>query len=228
MARLNKQVLGRVSGAVGDIVFRERNGKNFIGLKPSRFVPGTDEASIARRARFALNAKLASTINNNDQLKSIWFNKAPSGLSSHNFILRQNYPLVQPGNISDMAKILPDKGFGLSSSNLTVISAQISVSVGPIGTNTGIDADAEPNTRLYCLLYLYDAVDESIESGNFMLFTSAIQATVLDSELTFNFALTNQETLLFSNYHMTKVLFALATLDNAGNIIRNSNTITGV
>ena len=96
MARLNKQVLGRVSGAVGDIVFRERNGKNFIGLKPSRFMPGTDEASIARRARFALNAKLASTINNNDELKSIWFNKAPSGLSSHNFILRQNYPLVAP------------------------------------------------------------------------------------------------------------------------------------
>lgn len=228
MARLNKQVLGRVRGAVGDLVFRERNGKNFIGVKPSPFMPGTDAASIARRARFALNAKLASTINNNAQLKSIWYNKAPLGLSSHNFILRQNYSFVQPGNISDMVKILPDAGFGLSASNLTISSTQISVSVGPIGTNAGVDAEAEPNTRLYCLLYLYDAVDESVAPNDFMLFTSANQATVLDSELAFNFGLTNQNSQLFSKYNTTKTFFALVTLDGADNISHNSNTVTGV
>lgn len=228
MARLNKQVLGRVRGAVGDIVFREKNGINFIGVKPSPFMPGTDEASVARRARFALNAKLASTINNNVQLKSIWQDKSPSGLSSHNFILRQNYPFVQPGSISNMVKMFPDSGFGLTASNLTVSSTQISVSVGPIGTTAGIDSVAEPDSRLFCILYLYDGVDENVIPHNFVLFSSVKQATVLDTAMTFNFALTNQETLLFSSYHMTKTFFALVTLDSADKIIHNSNTVTGV
>jgi len=49
MAVVTKKVLGTVHGAVGDMVFREKNGKNYIGMRPNSFVPGKDDASIARR-----------------------------------------------------------------------------------------------------------------------------------------------------------------------------------
>ena len=63
MARLKKTVLGRLSGAIGDIVFREKNGKNFVGLRASSFIPGSDPGSIDRRAKFTLSTQLASIIN---------------------------------------------------------------------------------------------------------------------------------------------------------------------
>lgn len=226
MARLNKQILGRVSGAVGDIVFREKNGKNFIGIKPSSFMPGNDEASIARRAKFALTAKLASTINSNEELKQLWKNETPAGLSTHNYILRQNYPFVLPGNISGLVKILPYAGFSTIASGLEITDTQIIVNIGPIGSTTGIDLVNEPNCRLYSLIYLHNPVDESVDSNNFMFFTSGDQSTVLDSELTFNFGLSNQDTLLYNKYNSSIVFFVFVTVDITGNIINNSNTLT--
>ncbi|MBK7107142.1 MAG: hypothetical protein IPH62_17860 [Ignavibacteriae bacterium] len=55
MAELNKSVLGKVSGSIGELTFRQRNGKNVICMKPSSFTPGSDANSIARRDRFKLN-----------------------------------------------------------------------------------------------------------------------------------------------------------------------------
>ena len=62
MADLRKKVLGTVSGSVGDILFRVRNGKNYLGTKPLSFMPGTDENSIQRRKRFAMATRLAKPI----------------------------------------------------------------------------------------------------------------------------------------------------------------------
>ena len=63
MANLRKKVLGTVSGAVGDILFRTKNGRNYIGTRPLSFVPGKDEKSVARRKRFAMATRLAKQIN---------------------------------------------------------------------------------------------------------------------------------------------------------------------
>ncbi len=225
MARLNKQVLGRVRGALGDVVFREKNGKNFIAMKPSSFTPGSDDASIARRAKFALATKLASTINSNYDLKTLWKIKSPAGLTGHNYIVRQNYPFVEPGNISGLIKLLPDAGFSTAISNLAITSSDISVNVGPIGTLAGINITDEPNCRLYSLVYLTDPVDDSVAPYSFMLFKSANQITQLDTELTFNFALSNQDSLLISKYSTTAAFFTLVTVDVNNNIVNNSSTL---
>jgi hypothetical protein len=225
MARLNKQVLGRVRGSLGDIVFREKNGKNFIAMKPSSFTPGSDEASVARRVKFALAAKLASTINNNPALKTVWSESAPVGLSSHNDILRQNYPFVELDNISGLIKLLPDAGFSTAASNLAISATDISVNIGPIGTLTGINITDEPNCRSYALVYLNGPVKDSVSPYSFMLFTSANQTTQLDVELAFNFQLSNQDSLLISKYNTSSVFFAFVTVDADDKIISNSSTL---
>ncbi|MFZ1080859.1 MAG: hypothetical protein WAO19_02915 [Candidatus Kryptoniota bacterium] len=43
MAELTKAVLGRFSGRIGDTVFRQRNGKNFVGTRPGRYAPPDDQ-----------------------------------------------------------------------------------------------------------------------------------------------------------------------------------------
>lgn len=225
MARLNKQVLGRVRGSLGDIVFRERNGKNIIAMRPSSFNPSKDEASIARRAKFTLAAKLASIINSESDLKAVWNTQTPAGLTSHNYILRMNYQFVEPDNVSGLIRILPDAGFGTSISNLAVTTSDISVNVGPIGTSAGINITDEPNCRLYALVFLNNPADDSVAPYSFKLLKSANQATQLDAELTFSFALSNQDSLLISKYNTTKVFFTLVTVDVDEMIVNNSNTL---
>lgn len=225
MAQLNKQVLGRVRGALGDVVFREKNGKNFIAIKPTSFTPGSDEASIARRAKFALATKLASKINSNYELKTIWYAQTPAGLTSHNYIMRQNYAFVEPGNISGLIKLLPDAGYSTDISNLVITASDISVNVGPIGSLAGINITDEPNCRLYSLVYLSEPADNSVAPYSFMLFKSANQETKLDIELTFNFPLSSQDSLLISKYNTKKVFSTLVTVDANDNIVNNSNTL---
>ena len=65
MATIKKTVLGRISGAVGDVVFKEKNGKNYVGVRASTFTPPSDAASIERRGKFLLSTELASAINSN-------------------------------------------------------------------------------------------------------------------------------------------------------------------
>ena len=103
MAELNKTVLGRLSGAVGDVVFRQRNGKNYVGTKPAPFMPGDDPASVARRERFAITGKLAKAINSIAIIKSLWKESTPSGLSPYLYMVQLNYPHIVDGAVSNSA-----------------------------------------------------------------------------------------------------------------------------
>ena len=86
MARLKKKVLGQVSGAVGDTVFRERYGNNYLGMRPDSFMPGTSPADFQRRQRFALAAKTGVSINSASKLRALWAGVTPSGFSPFNNI----------------------------------------------------------------------------------------------------------------------------------------------
>ena len=94
MAQLKKTVLGKVSGAVGDIVFRQRDGLNYIGLRPGSFTPGTNPASVARRARFALAAKASVSVNRIPALKSLWAGVLTNGISPYNYIFKQTTSML--------------------------------------------------------------------------------------------------------------------------------------
>ena len=62
MAELDKSVIGKLRGRIGDVVFRQRNGKVFVSQRPKSFMPGTDEKSVERRSKFAFCAKLSKAI----------------------------------------------------------------------------------------------------------------------------------------------------------------------
>ena len=65
MAQLNKNVLGSVKGTLGNITFKQRNGKNFLSLRPESYKASTDPLSLLRKSKFRLAAKIAKTINSN-------------------------------------------------------------------------------------------------------------------------------------------------------------------
>ena len=227
MARLKKTVLGRLSGAVGDIVFREKNGKNFVGLRAASFIPGTDTGSIERRSKFYLSTQLASTINSNPKLKSIWLQSISPKKNAYNLLIKANYGNLTSGNISDFIKIVPKFGFNIKPKGITIGDTLVQVVIEAIGENSGIDPSIEINFQLAAIIYLSNPTDESVKPKDFLSLLSGIQSLKLNEEYTFDINLSNQSAFLVNKYQDRKGFFSLLTLNAGDAIINYSSTFIG-
>jgi hypothetical protein len=225
MAELKKKVLGQVTGAVGDMVFRERYGLNYISTRPTSFMPGMDPASIARRGRFALTAKTSVSINRIAELKALWSAAAPSGKSGYNYIFQSNYAFISPSDVTDLLKIVPDNGFGITITGNTINNTSVQAVIGPLGIKAGINATLEAELMMTCVEFLSDPIDESVGAYSLLSLTSGKVPTTLTDPITFDADLTSQQSLVFDKYQTYKVFIAVLTLDATGKPVHYSSSV---
>lgn len=224
MAELNKSVLGKVRGAIGDITFRQRNGKNFIALRPRSFNPGEDAASILRRNKFVTAAKIAKVINSNPVLNKIWKGYAENGVSAYNQIIKINYPYIGSELLPGAIQLSPAAGFRAVKSNIQIESKTIKLGIAPLGENCGIDTSEELFISLYLLAFLKKPKDESMDYIH--LFNGASEATAftLTDPINITVNMPGNWEHLFSEYNEQKAAFILVTSDAVGNPLRFSST----
>lgn len=223
MARLNKQVLGKLKGSIGDIVFRQRNGTNYVATKPGSFNTPEDPASVDRRERFKLAVRLSSNINSVPYLNSIWSRKT-GGSSPFNFITKTNYKYMEPEGPTDLAVLVPEFGFGITVNSAGITPPQVQVVIDPIGNTAGIDPTVETTIRMVSIIYLSSPVDEFTEPYTFVTMASAGVPTDLENPLTFDIPYSNQEIQIYDAYEDALAFFALVTLDDSENPVHYSST----
>ncbi len=224
MAELNKSVLGKVSGTVGDITFRQRGGKNVIGLRPRSFVPGEDIPSVERRARFALSAKLSQAINSIAPLRTLWVDETPPDMSPYNYMIGVNFSLVGPDSITDLTTITPSTGFAVEATSAGVTADSITAVMKPVGTSSEIDLSKETTVKLVSILYYSRPSSSNLDATRFSALISTEQPLVLDTPLSFAIALGSIDTQLIANYQTKTALMALVTFDADKKPVRYSNT----
>ena len=227
MATFNKQILGKVQGALGEVTFRQRNGKTYLSTRPGSFIPGSDENSVARREKFSLSIKLASAINSVPLLKSIWDKNTPADVTTFNHIMRTNYAMIGSGDLSGLVKLIPSMGFNVANPVVTLGPLSVKVNLDAIGNSAGIDITSETAIKLISVLYLSNPSDSSLSKNEFVKFVSASKPIDLASALEFNIALSDVESQMYSIYQNRKSFFAVVTLDAAGNAVHYSNTFAG-
>ncbi len=227
MAKFKKEILGKVKGALGDVTFRQRNGKTYLSTRPDSFVPGNDPGSIARREKFSLSIKLAKQINSIPELKELWLNDTPQGTLAFNHIMRSNYPMIDSSELSGLIKLAPSLGFNAANPVITLGPAEVKVNLEAIGNTAGIEAAAEPSLKLISLVYLSSPVDNLVGKNNFLTYISPSRDTDLASALEFTFPLSGVETQMLEKYNNRKGFFILVTLDAAGAVVHYSNTFAG-
>ncbi len=226
MAKINKQILGKVRGSLGDITFRQRNGISYLATRPASFMPGKDPASIARREKFALNIKLCKAIYSHEELKSIWTIETPQDKAVFNYLCQVNYQMIGAGNIPGSIKLAPGLSFNVNNPVINFESAQINVNFDALGTGTGIDAGAETSIKLLSVVYMNNPIDNNSAKYSFIKHSSVIQPTVLDQPYAFTLPLSDVEAQLLSSYQDHKGFFIIVTLDADGNIGSYSNTFS--
>lgn len=224
MAHLNKSVLGKVSGTVGDITFRQRGGKNVISLRPKSFIPGDDAASEERRAKFAFSARLAQAMNGVPVLRTLWEADTPPGISPYNYMIAVNFKLVNADSPTSLTTIIPSMGFPAKATTISIDSNAVAIEMQPLGTAAGVDPNVEKTVQLVAVLHLFKPLNATLDETRCVALISPEQAVVTDAAMIFTIKPGSMESQLIAAYQENKALMAIITLDADKNVVQASNT----
>lgn len=223
MAELKKSVLGKISGTIGEITFRQRKGKNIIAVRPRSFIPGNDSASIERRNKFALSARFAQAIYSLPILKMIWSDDTPPQMSPFNNIIRKNVKSITSDGISELTKLTPDIGFTLSSIDITYDNHAINVSVNlPDGFT--FNEDSEFYAQINAIAFLSEPSNQAFDPVKFLALASDNIEITNTTQFNFVIKLTNQDEVILNTYQKITLLTVFITLDDIGAPVRYSDT----
>lgn len=122
MARLKSQTLGVINGKVGNIVYRQVNGKTFASIRPTKYNVTNTEKSVKVKNGFKNLVRFSAFVNSIPILKAIWSNKKiQRGKRTYNKIFSQNKGYIKSEKITKYFTIVPEGSNGnLYVSNLTV------------------------------------------------------------------------------------------------------------
>lgn len=105
-ALLNNPLICRISGKLGDVVFRNVRGKTIICKRPV-VRPTNNPEVLSRRKRFSINTKLAKCINDIPECKFLWTKAARNKMSSYNAIIKANYKNVSDSKLFSAPYLVP-------------------------------------------------------------------------------------------------------------------------
>lgn len=137
MARLKNFEIGKISGKVGNFVYKVRNGKQFVSLAPSYYSVSDSPASKEKRDRFGACSKIASKLAKDDLLKSLWFGyDSYTKRNAYQKISKFIYNYVnEEGRLTNLMNITPEKGAFPNVEEVSVSSDSIKVVVNPFFAN---------------------------------------------------------------------------------------------
>lgn len=217
MATLQKRILGKPTGAVGDINFRNINGNTVITERPAKYTMPMDEESVARRAKFALTAKFAIAVNRIMPVKKLWLMLFPERKTAVPVIFKENFESVGAAEVFESASLVPkDTGFGITTTDVSVSSSSVSVTIDPIGTNAGINLSYEKYAQLCVVIKCTSPVAVGSKSIRFISVVSDRIPLNLASSLQFTADLSSQGKTTFEAYDSHYAYMAILTLDEFG------------
>ncbi|MCX6159009.1 MAG: hypothetical protein NTY74_13600 [Ignavibacteriae bacterium] len=225
MGKLFKNVLGDPSGAVGKVVFKERGGNIYIGVRPKPYMPGNGTDAVSRRMKFGLTGKLSTAINSIDKLKIVWDKATPSNITPYNGIFKANYQNVTPTDVSNTMLMAPGVGFKITTSSAEVTNTDVSVTLNALGTDTEIDTMVETTMVMAVVVYCKGVLDPNFKENYFIAMKSSPMNINLVNPLTFSVTLSGTESQMFDKYSTHKGFITFVTLDDLGNPVRFSNTV---
>ena len=228
MADFIKTVLGIGRGKVGGVMFRFVNGKPVLSSLPVPRKASTDPVVINRKKKFGLLVKFAHAVNYIYQLKYFWKLSSISSTvgfrSAFNKIVKTNYSNVTADNLDDDIMLIPDTGFEVTATSVTLTNTDVTVVLEAIGNDKGIDPAQEVNFQLALILFLKTPTLPDKEAYHFIHKITAPTAVILANPLTFVIELDNIEKQKYDEYTTKKAFLCLVTTDVDGKPIRYSNT----
>jgi hypothetical protein len=215
MARLEKRVLGEIRGRVGDVVIKLRNGKQYIASRPSKYTMSKASHEVDKRNRFKVNGLFAKAIKESNLLYTIWDKEKAPAASAYNKICKVNFKLCNTNRPSAKNLITPG-GFNLPVETFSYFPDKVEAELEPF--------DIHPDEKQVIFIMMICFYEPVMNEASYFAIKRIDNYELDELKLTFNF--NTAEKQIASAYKNRIAFLAAVTQDDAGNILRWSETVS--
>lgn len=220
MAELKSGVLGSPVGKIGNLVFRQMNGKTFVSNRPEKYNKSNSEKAKASRNGFSAVVSLAKLICAYPELKSCWEKARVEGTSAYHRIIKFNLPLTGSGLLTTKNRITP-KGVNL---NVIGISKEARMLSFNLGINDLISEINNPHIHFYAFIFFNNSSENSLSTYELVALKKNINKVDQSGIVRFTIELNNKDFSLFGKYLKTIIFLASVAEDNGG-ILKWTSTV---
>lgn len=161
MARVSGNVLGNLSGKLGNLSARTLEGQTILAARPSSFEVSQSEASIAARAKFAVTGTLAKHIMDIAVLALVWAKSKLPGMSVYNTLFKKNYPFTASDKPTTDNIITPG-GFALPVSAATLSATSLALEIDGLDNGMVVTSD-DIDLTIAALVVYFNPIDPEDE-----------------------------------------------------------------
>ena len=224
MARLLTQILGVMSGSIGDIVFKRRGGRSYVSAHPSGYTSRTDAATVARKKQFKTAVEIAKNINSIPLLKAVWPTDPSKLVSKFQKMVSVNYKLVSGEDLTGQPTLTPTFGFEMTTPVVTLAADSVHFAAGQLGVNLGIDTSIEKFFSVSGIIVMKSPTDLLSQDINVLKFTTGHQNLDLITDISVTIPLSGIDQQILAKYTVKRAFFAFLTLDDNNNVVKYSAT----
>lgn len=226
MAILNGNVIGNLSGRLGNLSARTVDGHTILAARPSSFNASQEPAVLEVRAKFAVTANFSKSVLSLPTLEDIWKKVKDSGISVFNAIFKANFGFSGTERPTEQ-NILTKEGFPLQISTAAVDADKITASLPALNLASVFGAD-EVNLSANALICYHDPISESDEPFKMVALSKEIA--------NYNFTQTNSlqmdynvlQEAVAAKYQHSILYMCVVTKTAEGKVVQNSATFTKI
>ena len=225
MAEIEGEILGKIKGKLGSIVFRKLNGKTVLSARPVKYKAAKTKPAKKTRAKFALTVSFARFVNSIITLKEIWTKAAIPGTNSYQKLIKHNLKITDEDSLTVKNMITPP-GIPLMIEKLILNNDGISFTIN-------LDNSRQNNEltfpfQVYSILY-FSEPKTMIDLQNFF---EAAGAAASSDENKYIFKvqikLNNKQLSLFNKYNECIIYIAIISGLSNSNEVNWSSTFSTV
>jgi hypothetical protein len=224
MAIVNGNVIGNLSGKLGNLSARTVDGRTILAARPSSFNASQEPAVLTVRQKFSVTAKFASAILALTSLVSIWKKVRNVASSVFNEVFQSNFAYSSIEKPTEQNIIAPE-GFPLQISTAAVEADKITASLPALNTASVFGAD-EVNLSANVLVCYHDPANEEDEPYKIISLSKEVAAYNFAQTYDLEIDLNATQKNIAAKYQHSILYVCVVTKTADGKVVQNSSTFT--
>ncbi len=222
MAIVNGNVIGNLSGRLGNLSARTVEGKTILAARPSSFNVNYCPAVMQVRQKFAVTGNLAKNILSLSTLEAIWKTVKVSGISVFNTIFKNNFGYSSTDKPT-VDNIITPGGFSLPVDTAAVDADKITASLLALNT-TSIFAPEEVNVSANAVVCYTDPTNP--DDAPYQILALSKEVANFDFAQPYNFQLDLdvKQKLMAAKYTKSILFLIVASKTADGKVVQYSST----
>lgn len=222
MARVFSNVIGNLSGKLGNLSARITYGRTILAARPASFNAPTDAAAVDRRKTFQTVIKFAQQVANLPVLKKVWEKAKPANLSVFNQVVSTNYQHVSPSRPTVDNVITPD-GFALGVQNAVLDADKLTATIPALNTMTVISTD-EVHLSINAVICYHTPLDPNDDPYTIIRMQKTVPNHQFGAVYNLQMDLDVLQKAVAARYDSSIVYLAVATKAADEDVVQNSAT----